>query len=121
MRGWGQTYASKTLMFMLPDRYVALDDRMRKRLRPFIRASPVAAYLTFLRLCRFLQRQVTDAPPDHSRYPNFPKGPPPGRWLLAEIEQSIFQCTRENTITPCFHPEPALRWPMELPTDEAGE
>ena len=105
LEGWGPTYASKTLMFMLPDRYVALDDRMRKRLQPLVGSSTVTAYLEFRKLCCVIQRQGVGLPPDHSRYPSFPKDPQ-GQWLLADIQQSVFQCIREGTsITPCFHPD----------------
>ena len=114
LANWGLTYASKTLMFMAPDTYVALDRKhMRRGLRQLIGRisdgrgkyelnSQVRGYLKFLGVCRNLQDELKTPPPVHSQnYPNFPKDPS-GRWLLAEIQQAVFQFTKEgNSIVPC--------------------
>ena len=94
--GWGLTYGSKTLMFMNPDEYVALDSHIRNALNNFeeIRKfryenenSAVRGYLKFLEICRYLQSQVKADPP-------FPG--PGGRWRLADIQQAIFQFSKEH-------------------------
>ena len=109
LQDWGLTYGSKTLMFMNPARYVALDSNIRKGLEPLLlsirdgrgqydRNSQVRGYRKFLKICRSLQEQVKDPPPRPT--PEWPKDPD-GRWLLADIQQAIFQFTQEdNAIVP---------------------
>ena len=111
LKHWGLTYASKTLMFMDPWKYVALDRHIRRGLNrclPSIcdgrgkpeRNSQARGYLKFLEVCRYLQDNVTaPAPlPDCN-----------GRWRLADIQQAVFQFTKDkNCIVPNGHnPTPA--------------
>jgi hypothetical protein len=89
LKHWGLTYASKTLMFMAPSSYVALD---RYRMQPALqgvlpriweyRSSMVRGYLDFLEICRTLK--VTARPG------------PNGEWLLADIQSAVFQFASEG-------------------------
>lgn len=85
---WGLSYGSKTLRFVCPRNYAALDQKLRgaisKDLLPLIYdgnlASMVRGYLTFLNICRKIGQQV------------HPPGPRPGGvWFLADIEMALFQ------------------------------
>lgn len=97
-------------MFMNPESYVALDKtHMRKRLkclhqsirriRDGDRNSMLKGYLKFLDICRHLQNKVYELEiPPHDPgpdYPNYPRNHD-GRWLLADIQQAIFQFCKEG-------------------------
>lgn len=91
---WGLTYASKTLMFMDPTGYVALDDWMRKGLKEVLppmhrgsRASEIRGYLTLLDLCREWQSQITEPCPGHR-----------GTWELADVQSALFQFCKEGGV-----------------------
>lgn len=90
--GWGLTYASKTLMFMNPDQYGALDSNMRRGLKAVIgrmwdgdRGSLIRGYLRFLDWCEML-RNATPRP-----------GPGPGgTWRMADAQSAVFQFCDEG-------------------------
>jgi len=97
---WGLTYGSKTLLFMAPSKYVALDGyRIRPALKEVLppirdgdRRSMVRGYLEFLRICRTLKDAT---------------GPGPhGEWLLADIQSAVFQFASEGgTMAPEGSPQ----------------
>ena len=108
LHSWSITYGSKTLMFMDPENHVALD---RKNMAPNLRKligsfrdakSQARSYVKLLDACRWIQRELKAnriPPPQHG--PNFPKDSK-GHWLLADIQQGIFQYTQEgNCIVSC--------------------
>ena len=89
---WGLTYASKTLMFMNPSSYVALDDSMRKSLGELLspnsfgtRALEIQGYLKFLEVCRELQCKLVAPRTGHQNH-----------WRLADIQQATFQFVQEG-------------------------
>ena len=91
---WGLTYASKTLLFMDPSNYAALDGWIRtglKQLLPPIReadrASMIRGYLAFLEICRKLQDGVRITGPG-----------PQGEWRVADIQQAVFQFAQKGGI-----------------------
>lgn len=95
LEGWGLTYASKTLMFMNPSEYGALDSNMRRGLEPIIgtmrdgdRRSLMRGYVRFLDWCRGL-REAAPAP-----------GPGPGGvWRIADVQSAVFQfCDDGGTV-----------------------
>ena len=59
----------------------------------------IRGYSSFLGTCQYLQDRLYalgTPPPDHGgSYPNFPSALN-GRWLLADIQQAIFQFTKED-------------------------
>ncbi len=108
LHGWNLTYGSKTLMFMNPWKYVALDSHIREGLQPYFSnigigqySAPGIAYPAFLAICRDLQCKVNTPVPDPGpAYPNYPPNPN-GPWLLADIQQAIFEFARDgNCIVP---------------------
>jgi len=84
---WGLSYASKTLRFIYPENFSALDQKLRQRIDFAILPkiydghidSMIKGYLVFLELCRDIQSDV-----------NIP-GPRSGKWFIADIEMSLFQ------------------------------
>ncbi len=84
---WGLTYGSKTLMFMNPQEYVALDQRIRASLKQVLpsirdgdRASMVRGYVKFLGICQNLKSAVKE-----------PRPVLKGEWLLADVQAAVFQ------------------------------
>lgn len=84
---WGLSYASKTLRCMCPEKYVALDQKLRNSIDSSLlrtiydgdTKSMVYGYLIFLDLCQDIQ--------DHIVAP----GPRSGIWFPADIEMALFQ------------------------------
>ncbi len=103
--GFDEVYASKALMFMDPDNFVAQDNQhMREGLKPYYEAKHIPQsggkrYAGLLRLCRGLQDTIAGLkipPPAPSyEYPNIPRGAD-GKWLLADIQQAMFQFTKKG-------------------------
>jgi thermostable 8-oxoguanine DNA glycosylase len=84
---WGLSYASKTLRFINPQSYAALDQKLRnnidRSLLPRIYDghidSMVKGYLSFLDICQEIRSHAT-APAPRSN-----------RWFIADIEMGLFQ------------------------------
>lgn len=83
---WGLTYASKTLMFMAPDKYVALDSRIRESFKQVLppirdgnRASLIRGYEEFLRVCGGLQDRLREISGGQMQ------------WRLADVESAVFE------------------------------
>lgn len=111
LTGWGLTYGSKTLMFMNPEKYAALDRKnMAPKLQKIIGSfgdgsdSQTQSYLKFLKVCREIQSKLTaDLMTSKERVATFTNDSK-GRPRLADIQQAIFQCTQEDhCIVPCSH------------------
>ena len=114
-------------MFMEPESYVALDGR---HMRPILGAligvardgrspgdirSQLQVYVRFLDICHDIRQQVIAPLPIHDSvaYPNFPEDSE-RRWVLADIQQAIFQFTKEgNAIIPCCDTCPGIPEPTE--------
>lgn len=85
---WGLTYASKTLRFVCPRDYPALDQKLRKAINKTLLPtiydgninSMVRGYLRFLELCRKIKHQVSVPGPRSA-----------GEWFIADIEMAVFQ------------------------------
>ena len=91
---WGLTYASKTLLFMNPKSYVALDRWIRTGLEHVLptirdadRASTIRGYLAFLDICRELQANIQKIGPG-----------PQGEWRLGDIQQAVFQFAQSGGV-----------------------
>ena len=86
-------------MFMDPRRYVALDSNILKCMEAILHGSSQESYLQFIDICRTLQKQVyaldVPAPVHGAEFPNIPKEPD-GKWLLADIQQAVFEFARED-------------------------
>ena len=84
---WGLSYASKTLRFINPQSYPALDQKLRnnidRSLLPRIYDghidSMVRGYLIFLGICQEIRSHVTASAPRSNR------------WFIADIEMGLFQ------------------------------
>lgn len=94
LKHWGLTYGSKTLLFMNPDHHVALDRWIRRGLNKVLppirdgdRPSMLRGYVTFLDVCRQIQRDVKETGPG-----------PLGDWRLADIQQAVFQFSQEHGV-----------------------
>lgn len=88
IKSWGLSYASKTLRFICPQRYGALDSLIRHSLigvLPRINNghlnSEIRGYVRFLEFCEELKSH------------KLPKNPnrPNGEWYIADIEVALFQ------------------------------
>lgn len=87
IKQWGLTYASKTLRFVCPEHYPALDRRLRKGLGCSLPPiwdghinSMVEGYVSFLKTCRGIQAATKTENPlrtDKS-------------WFIADIEMALF-------------------------------
>jgi len=95
LKNWGLTYGSKTLMFMKPSEYGALDGaRMRPALNQVLppirdgdRNSMVRGYVEFLNFCRRLRSTIEELSPRQL-----------DKWLLADIQSAVFQFTFEGGV-----------------------
>ncbi|MDP3061882.1 MAG: hypothetical protein Q8O40_01530 [Chloroflexota bacterium] len=86
IKGWGLTYATKTLRFICPQDHPAFDSLLR---RGIVLAPPLAGtpqgYERFIDICRQMQKR-TSAP-----------GPrPDGSWWLADVEMALFAFVRND-------------------------
>ncbi len=95
LQQWGLTYGSKTLMFMNPEEYGALDEwRMRpclskvlSRIRNGDRASMVRGYVAFLDICRELQSVMEEPSPESK-----------SAWRISDIQSAIFQFASDEGV-----------------------
>ena len=93
IREWGLTYASKTLRFMCPSNYGALDSVIREAIDPKLlpriydghTSSMVNGYERFLALCIQLRTQIKERGPREG-----------GVWFVADIEMALFQFVSEG-------------------------
>jgi hypothetical protein len=90
---WGLSYSSKTLRFMCPQQYPALDQKLRaaidKALLPRIYDgnvnSMIKGYGRFIELCNLIKTFVENPGPRLR-----------GEWFIADIEMGLFQFVSEG-------------------------
>ena len=84
---WGLSYASKTLRFINPQNYPALDQKLRKNIDSSLLPrvydghidSMVRGYLIFLSICQEIRSHVIASAPRSNT------------WFMADIEMGLFQ------------------------------
>jgi hypothetical protein len=100
IRGLGLTYASKLLRFLDPERYGALDSRLRKALTPSVlpkiydghKQSMIKGYCTFRDYLDGLHQQLLS---NGLSRPHETGGQP--SWRAADIEMALFQGASAGT------------------------
>lgn len=85
IHSWGFTYSTKTLRFICPQNYPALDSEIRSHIKVLTLKRNNASYMQFIELCEQIRKGSSRPGPRSG-----------GLWWLADVDMALFAFTLDG-------------------------